>query len=292
MVNGGWAIFCWGAKHTWIGTLTYEGYTFASDANDPLQFQVDENEGYVYLHGTGTVTMPDKSTVGLGSAASTDNTASAPSTAGNTQAPSTSSAGGAVLFQDNFDSNVNDWETGTQSDSDGDLNRQIVGGKYRFDLSAKKDYFFALSPIPDISAKDFIFSIDTTIVNTTATSGNLELGFTIREADGINGKRYEFLVYNDNTYAINLWPSADYTSVKEIASGDLGTTNLKKGVTNTYAVEANGPTLTFTINGTKIASVTDATINEAGGMSLWLGLDKAGESVTLEFDNLSIKKIP
>ena len=65
MINGNWAVFCYGAKHTWIGVLTYEGYTFASDADDPLQFQVTASQGYVYIKGIGTVTMPDGTQVNL-----------------------------------------------------------------------------------------------------------------------------------------------------------------------------------------------------------------------------------
>jgi len=65
MLNGGWALFCYGAKHTWIGTLTYGGYTFASDESDPLQFMVDQYRGYVYVQGKGVVTLPDGTQVTL-----------------------------------------------------------------------------------------------------------------------------------------------------------------------------------------------------------------------------------
>jgi hypothetical protein len=71
MIKGGWAIFCWGAKHTWVGTLTYAGYTFASDADHPLQFVVDEKKGYLYVAGKGTVTLPDGKTVELGNGGAT-----------------------------------------------------------------------------------------------------------------------------------------------------------------------------------------------------------------------------
>ena len=280
MINGGWAIFCWGAKHTWIGTLTYAGYTFASDAKDPLQFRVDETEGYVYIHGTGTVTLPDKSVVALGSAAS------------NVQVSQGTTPGGAVLLKDTFDSNAAGWKVGKTSDASGDQNIQVVDGKYRVDMTAKQDYFFVVSEVPDFSAQDFIFSVDTTILASTATYGNLEFGFTIREADGVAGKRFEFLFHNDGNYDINLWPSSDYQSIKELRKGDLGSVKLEKGVTNNFAIEANGSTFTLFINGNKIDSFTDATINEAGSMSLWLGLDKSGESATMEFDNLTIRKIP
>jgi len=65
MRNSTWVIWCYGAKHTWIGTLTYAGFTFASDASDPLQFIIDQNRGYVYLAGKGSVTSPDGAVVSL-----------------------------------------------------------------------------------------------------------------------------------------------------------------------------------------------------------------------------------
>jgi hypothetical protein len=65
MRNSKFVIWCYGAKHTWIGTLTYAGYTFASDASDPLQFIIDQNRGYVYIGGKGSVTSPDGVVVSL-----------------------------------------------------------------------------------------------------------------------------------------------------------------------------------------------------------------------------------
>jgi Tol biopolymer transport system component len=59
MRDGAWALWCPGAKHTWTGTLSYEGYTFASDATDPLVFLVTSDGGYQYVAGTGKVTQPD-----------------------------------------------------------------------------------------------------------------------------------------------------------------------------------------------------------------------------------------
>ena len=58
-------IWCYGAKHTWMGNLTYGDYTFDSDDNSPLQFVLDRVKGYTYLSGTGSVTKPDGKTVEL-----------------------------------------------------------------------------------------------------------------------------------------------------------------------------------------------------------------------------------
>jgi hypothetical protein len=63
--QGGLTIWCYGAKHTWIGNLTYGGYTFESDSDTPLQFILDIEEGYSYLSGEGRVVQPDGSGVKL-----------------------------------------------------------------------------------------------------------------------------------------------------------------------------------------------------------------------------------
>ena len=63
--DGQMVLWGYGAKHTWIGKLVYAGYTFDSDANDPLQFRVDREKGYVYVKGKGVVIEPDGKKVSL-----------------------------------------------------------------------------------------------------------------------------------------------------------------------------------------------------------------------------------
>jgi hypothetical protein len=58
-------LWCYSAEHTWIGEATYAGYTLASDEDNPLRFRVDEDAGYLYVSGEGTVTMPDGTRVTL-----------------------------------------------------------------------------------------------------------------------------------------------------------------------------------------------------------------------------------
>jgi hypothetical protein len=73
--SSGFALFCYNAKHTWIGRLTYAGYIFDSDADDPLQFMVTQNDGYVFLKGKGSVTQPDGKLVTLPNASFSSYTA-------------------------------------------------------------------------------------------------------------------------------------------------------------------------------------------------------------------------
>jgi len=63
--DGRIVLWGYGVKHTWIGKSVYAGYTFDSDANDPLQFRVDREKGYVYVKGKGVVIEPDGKEVSL-----------------------------------------------------------------------------------------------------------------------------------------------------------------------------------------------------------------------------------
>jgi len=65
MINGAFALWCPGAQHSWVGTLSYEGYSFASDAVRPLRFRVEADGSYKYVGGAGTVTEPDGSEITL-----------------------------------------------------------------------------------------------------------------------------------------------------------------------------------------------------------------------------------
>jgi hypothetical protein len=51
--------WCHGFVHQFEGVVKRSGYTFESDANDPLKFMVDRNKGYYYISGNGIVTDPD-----------------------------------------------------------------------------------------------------------------------------------------------------------------------------------------------------------------------------------------
>jgi len=52
------SIWCHGLTHQFVGTVKMAGYTFESDASEPLQFKVDRNRGYYHISGKGTVTDP------------------------------------------------------------------------------------------------------------------------------------------------------------------------------------------------------------------------------------------
>lgn len=68
-VDGGQIhLWCNGAKHTWIGRHENIQGVIAlidSDKENPLQFKIDKEKGYVYQKGKGTVTMSDGKVIKL-----------------------------------------------------------------------------------------------------------------------------------------------------------------------------------------------------------------------------------
>jgi hypothetical protein len=57
--------YCHKARHTLIGKVIIFAYVFDSEKDDPLQFIVDKDKGYVYVKGKGTITNPDGKAIKL-----------------------------------------------------------------------------------------------------------------------------------------------------------------------------------------------------------------------------------
>ena len=207
--------------------------------------------------------------------------------------PSSSSTEPKILYQDDFSSNENGWVTGKQSSDYGETNREIVDGQYVLTMMGKQEYYFAINSIPDFSGEDFIISMDVTILESAVTPGDLSFEISLREVDGVNGKHYSFSLFNNSSSSGAVWPTEKYTSIVDFWNREPNNAiKLDKGITNTISVEANGATLTLYVNGQMINTVTDTTIEDAGDISINLGLNKPNQSLTIAFDNLTIKSIP
>ena len=198
-----------------------------------------------------------------------------------------------ILYQDDFSSNRNGWTTGKQSSDYGETNRDVVDGQYILTMMGKQDYHFAINSIPNFSGKDFIISMDVTILETAVTPGDLSFEISLREVNGVNGKHYSFSLFNDGSSSGEVWPTKEYTSIIEFWHREPNNAiNFDQGKTNTISIEANGTTLSLYVNGQMINTVTDTTINDAGEISFNIGLNKPNQSLTIAFDNLIIKSIP
>ena len=270
ITQNGISIWCYGATHVWTGTWTWHGYTFASDADDPLVFRLLESSGYTYISGSGTVTQPGGEVVALGSGVAT-----------------TPPGAAQTLFEDDFSSDKHNWKTGLESDSDGTIERAIVNGKYQISMTAADEYFWTFTYLPDVSAKDLSLSVDMTVIETSAQAGDLTVTFSLRNTDG---DYYNFYFDSDGGYEVLAWKGGDYTSLINVS--DSTAFSLQPGIQNTVTILASGSTFTVSMNGAELYTITDETITEAGDITIGLCLDDTGDTLVIEFDNIVIQTAP
>jgi hypothetical protein len=207
--------------------------------------------------------------------------------------PASPSTEADILYQDDFSSNGNDWAIGKLSSEYGEIDREIVDGQYVLTMMGKQEYYFSINSIPNFSGKDFVITMDVTVLESAVRPGDMSFELSLREVDGVNGKHYSFSLFNDGSSSGAVWPSGDYTKVVDFWNREPNEViQFDKGKTNTISIEANGTTFTLYVNGQMIKTVTDKTIEEAGDISIDLGLDKPNQSLTIALDNLTITSIP
>jgi hypothetical protein len=265
MINGDWAIFCYGARHTWIGTLTYAGYTFTSDDINPLQFMVTEDEGYIYVQGNGSVTTPDGETVALGSGVS--------------QEQASSSKYGELIFSDRFDSNEFDWPEGKKNDSDRLGNCEITGGVYSWTIESL-DGYVGHSQIADIdNIENFYASVD---VERFDGARDAAYGIIFRVDN--DWYYYEFLICDFcGEYNINLYKNDEWIVLVDWKTSDT----IKSYGTNQLAVLAEGSKFQFFINGELVQEYQNTGIRY-GAVGLTIEVYSTGDKVTVHFDNFEV----
>jgi len=193
-----------------------------------------------------------------------------------------------ILFQDTFSSNTHHWKEGESSDKWGDYVKQVTNGKYRISVRSKQDVLGKWS-VPEFFVQDFLFSVEATIIETSANTGDAKIGILFRRRN--TGKTYyEVRFYNDNSYQIRLRQDGEKTTLHNRAYSDA--INLATGVTNSFGVLVKGANFTVYANGQELATVSDTTLGEPGRINLGVGLIEADQTVMVEFDNLVIKEAP
>jgi hypothetical protein len=197
-------------------------------------------------------------------------------------------------FVEDFSSNIKGWDTGDESTERGTVKRAIVDGKYNISMTGKQDYYYVLTSIPVFSGDNFTLTVDATVLDSTVTPGNMSLEISMRQMDGLSGRQNNFILMDDGASWLDLWPNDNSQDVVSLWSQTAPNSSfeLKKGVKRTISIVMNGPNISATVNGNKIASVTDTTVTGAGGTSLGICLYKAGETVSLALDNLKIQEMP
>ncbi len=207
-------------------------------------------------------------------------TARAPAPA--TTAPQTQN----ILFQDNFSSNVNNWWAGS-SDEYADSEHKVTNGKYRMSMTSNRSVW-SRATVPNVSARDFLLTIDATVVEMSGdfSSGHPAIVFSFRREDNDN---YNIQIDND-AYVFSVTTGGTNTTLQEWTSHDA--IDLNTGVTNSFAILAEGSNFTIFANGRELTSIYDTTLSKAGQLRLGISLFGANQTLAVDFDNLIIKKVP
>lgn len=194
-----------------------------------------------------------------------------------------------ILYQDDFSTNDNGWETGVVPSDGGTVEMDVVDGQYVVTISSKREYFSALLSVPNFSAKDYIASMDVTVLDTTVTNitDGLWLSFDAR-ANGPQYYSYSFFMGDSQFIRSNTWETKDDVILWDWTN--LDALNLNKGVTNRFKFEINGSDFALYLNDEKINSATDDGLDQPGEMSFTVLLAEANQTLTIAFDNLLIEK--
>jgi hypothetical protein len=197
----------------------------------------------------------------------------------------TALASAVVVFEDDFSSSANGWWQGESSDEYGDYIDRIINDKFRKSVVSKQPAW-NWSWVPNFSARDFWLSIEVTIIEVSAQPGDAQVAITFRENE--DDEYYDVEFANDGTYSVWLDKDGEWSRLQKWMPSDV--VRLEPGVTNTFDLVVVGSSFTLYANGQELNTVIDSALGEAGQISLAIGLEKAGQTLTVEFDNLVIKE--
>lgn len=191
---------------------------------------------------------------------------------------------GEILFAEDFASNDNDWDTGTETDEYGQYQAEIVDGRYRLSHQAEQGTFIWEEPAEaDFhDFDDFFVSVNAIPVEYSAP---FAYGLVFR-SNTDDQQLYAFEIDSDGYFVVNLlqdgeWQTlVEYTEMAAIVSEGP----------NTLAVEADGTALTFFINGEEVTSIEDDSL-QSGSVGVAFELYETGDTATVDFDNLVVQAI-
>ncbi len=125
------------------------------------------------------------------------------------------------------------------------------------------------------------------MIDLTGPSGNAGVEFVLRwnkESDDY----YTLTFWNDGNCTFNVFHNNDWKSLATF--NDTHTFEVAPGIKNVFAVYMQGSSFTVYANGQNLGTINDATLDQAGLVGLGFGTD-ANKSITVEFDDLVVKKV-
>lgn len=198
---------------------------------------------------------------------------------GTASATSTSGGSGSTSnikqFSWDFASDNGDWPTGKSNNT----NVTISNGTYNVSLLPNIYAIYSPKSVPNSGDQ----SIQTD-VNVQAGFGGLAVRFSSDSSN--NWTYYDCFIYTDGTYSCGVSIKGQWSAlVQPTASAQI-----KKGATNTIQLTVIGSKLTFTINGTDVASFNDTQITQ-GVIGVEAGSPKSSNG-SMSFDNIGVGVVP
>lgn len=190
-----------------------------------------------------------------------------------------------VLFEDDFESNQDGWKTGESSD-EFSTDAAEVNGVYHRSMTSKKGVIWA-EAVPGVQIKDFYMSVEATLVETTANDKDASISLVFRKDR--SGNYYRIRFNRDGSYIVNLNKDGEWVTLQGWRTTEA--VHLDPGVKNTFVVQARGNEFVFLVNDTYLTTVRDDFLADNGTIALAMGLDKADQTLVVEFDNLVIREI-
>lgn len=192
----------------------------------------------------------------------------------------------SFTLQDDFSTNDYDWPIGLDESENSDRTTALVDGRYRMSVTARDDSFrYVTTAVP---AADVRFMLDVTLVEASGGQvGDTNIFLIVRRNPDKDYYRIRF--YDDNSVKVSLRRDGKWITIFDRTNSEA--IQLEPGVSNTFGVEIVGPNMTIYANGQQIATLTDATLLEAGKIGMGIGLANAGQSATVDFDNLQVEAI-
>jgi uncharacterized caspase-like protein/pSer/pThr/pTyr-binding forkhead associated (FHA) protein len=186
-----------------------------------------------------------------------------------------------VVISDSFDTNSQHWDTGNIDEPDNAAGtRQIVDGKYHWEIQANRDYATVASK-SDVPDGDFYVSVDV-----QQSDGSAACGYGLLLRDGDAGV-YQFgLANHDKEFSVFAWNEAKGAS--RMLIGPAASEAIHPGEVNQLAVIAEGTHYQFFINDQPVGEMDDDEWT-TGYVTLFLQLCQTADSAVIEFDNMELR---
>ena len=183
-----------------------------------------------------------------------------------------------ILFEETFTSNDIGWRTVEEDDEYGHYTTSFSDGRYRLSQTAARDVF-VWEQLTDVDFDNFVLAVDAIPVEASTTSYGY--GLTFRNNDDFTSL-YAFEI-DDDGFLVNKIVDGDWTTLVDYTL----TPAINVGGPNQLMVAAIGPAMTFYINGEEVAATEDDSL-QSGSVGMAIELYEAGDSTTVDFDNLTV----